>query len=172
MAGRSEKAAHALIKRHGYKPPIDVELVARDLGIEVQFQDLESNISGLLVLQDVRATIVVNERHHKNRQRFSIAHEIGHHELHRGTGQVFIDAAPVFFRDNTSALGVSVQEIEANAFAAELLMPEKILRMLVREPFDAFDDIALRHLAAYFDVSAQALTIRLVNLDLMASWTR
>jgi len=59
----------------------------------------------------------------------------------------------------------SAQEIEANAFAAELLMPEKLLtEMIHSKPFDAFDEGAVRRLAAQFGVSAQALTIRLTKL--------
>ena len=81
---------------------------------------------------------------------------------------LFVDAAPVFFRDGQSATGVDGQEIEANAFAAELLMPESILRDLVgRQPIDVFDDAAVRRLASRFEVSPQALTIRLSRLGLV-----
>lgn len=171
MTHQAEEAAYDVIRRHNYTPPIDVRRVANDLGIEVQEQDLEPQISGLLVRNGSRAIIAINERHHRNRQRFSIAHEIGHFCLHQ-TQPVFIDAAPVaFHRDEVSSTGLDPLERQANAFAAALLMPEDSIRTLVNgEPVDAFDEIALQRLAAHFEVSTQALTIRLINLRLLASW--
>jgi Zn-dependent peptidase ImmA (M78 family) len=83
-------------------------------------------------IKDGTGVIGVNNNHHRNRQRFTIAHEIAHYRLHH-VGKVFNDATPVFFRDTTSAAGQSPQEIVANAFAAELLMPENKLRELLRE---------------------------------------
>jgi Zn-dependent peptidase ImmA (M78 family) len=117
---------------------------------------------------DGRGVIGVDDKHHPNRQRFSIAHELGHFLLHPETGSVFMDRSPVLFRDGRSSEGVNQQETDANAFAAELLMPEVDLRAQwdVR-PVDAFDDMSVRRLAACFGVSAQALTIRLTNLDLV-----
>jgi len=84
------------------------------------------------------------------------------------TSSIFIDASIIFFRDGTSSEGSKAQEIEANAFAAELLMPEKQLREIINnQPLDAFDEGAVRRLAAQFGVSSQALTIRLTKLELI-----
>ena len=66
--------------------------------------------------------IGVNEDHHSNRQRFSIAHEIAHFVLHHG--DTYIDKGyRVHFRDLESGSGTKREEMEANAFAAALLMP-------------------------------------------------
>lgn len=170
MGGNAKDVAQRLLEEYGEHPPVNVRRLAEKLGIEVQDEDLEPHVSGLIVRQPERTVIAVNERHHPNRQRFTIAHELGHYMLHSG-GSVFIDSSPVFFRrEDVSSRGVNPEEIQANQFAAELLMPEQEIRELVREPIDAFDDIALRRLAAYFDVSIQAVTIRLVNLRLITSW--
>jgi Zn-dependent peptidase ImmA (M78 family) len=122
----------------------------------------------MLVVKGEHAIIGVNEAHHLNRQRFTLAHELGHFLLHHSASSVFIDASPVFFRDETSSDGSKLQEIEANTFAAELLMPEELLRKFINnQPLDAFDERAVRRLAAQFGVSAQALTIRLTRLGLI-----
>src|SRR6266545_4791055 len=166
--GHAAEAAQRLLEEHQYQIPIDVHQVARDLGLTVVEQDLEDQVSGVLVIRANGGTIGVNKNHHINRQRFTIAHECGHYRLHH-TGKVFIDATPVFFRDTTSAEGQSPQEIVANAFAAELLMPENKLREILREqPIDAFDENALRSVANQFEVSTQALTIRLTRLGLIS----
>jgi Zn-dependent peptidase ImmA (M78 family) len=151
---------------------VDVYAVARDQGLTVIEQDLEEDVSGFLLIRNGRGIIGVNKHHHLNRQRFTIAHECGHYLLHRGDeGQVFIDDAPVYFRDSTSSDGTLANERQANAFAAELLMPEAEVRERVQaRKTDAFDDLALRRLATYFGVSVQALTIRLVRLNLINAW--
>ena len=111
---------------------------------------------------------MVKAAHHPKRQRFSIAHELGHYLPHREDGTVFVDRSSVFFRDRASSSGIRCQEVDANAFAAELLMPEGDLEaQLNGRPIDAFDEVSVRRLAARFGVSAQALTIRLTRLDLV-----
>jgi Zn-dependent peptidase ImmA (M78 family) len=165
--GDAAEAAQRLLENNQYEIPIDVHQVARDLGLTVVEQDLEEQVSGVLVVKGNGGTIGVNKNHHINRQRFTIAHECGHYVLHRTNTRVFIDAVPVFFRDNVSTAGRSLQEIAANGFAAALLMPEHKLRELLREqPIDAFDEFALRRLANLFGVSTQALTIRMTRLGL------
>ena len=168
MPKKPEEVARQLLKHFGKNPPIDIESLVEAHNIVIRTQELEDSVSGMLVIKDDRAIIGVNEGHHPNRQRFTLAHELGHFLLHRSASSIFIDASTVFFRDITSSDGSKVQEIEANAFAAELLMPEKQLRDMIRnQPFDAFDEGAVRRLAAQFGVSAQALTIRLTKLGLI-----
>lgn len=128
-------------------------------------------VSGVLVVKDGKGIIGVNANHHPNRQRFTVAHELGHFLLHRDDGRIFVDRSPVFFRDAGSSEGTSRQEIEANAFAAALLMPEADLKSLLDDrPVDAFDETSVRRLAARLGVSAQALTIRLTRLGLVSEF--
>lgn len=164
-----EEAARQILDQGRYETPVDVERIAQRLNITIRMQELEENVSGVLIIKQERAVIGVNKDHHPHRQRFTIAHEIGHFLLHRSSDRVFIDAAPVFFRDENTSSGRDPQEIEANQFAAELLMPERELRALVSvQPIDVFDDAGVRRLATHFGVSAQALTIRLTRLGLVS----
>lgn len=165
---QAEHAACRVAHHAGANIPVDVEAVARAYDLAIYRQDLEEEVSGLLVVKDGRASIGVNSAHHPHRQRFTIAHELGHYFLHRDVARVFIDASTVFFRDERSAEGTRRQEIDANAFAAALLMPEAALREHVGDLLlDELDDLAIRHLAARFEVSVQAMTIRLVRLGLI-----
>ena len=131
---------------------------------------MEDLVSGLLVIKGDVVTLGVNKNHHPNRQRFTIAHELGHFFLHRQNSNIFVDDEPVvLFRDHTAAEGTKNQEIEANAFAASLLMPESIIReQLAQQPIDAFDDTSMKQLAAQFGVSVRAMIIRLTKLQLLA----
>jgi Zn-dependent peptidase ImmA (M78 family) len=59
-------------------------------------------------------------------------------------------------------------EVEANYFAANLLMPESFLRRdLSKVRLSALDEAQMRSLAQRYGVSAQALTIRLMDLELL-----
>lgn len=151
--------------------PIDVEAVAEARGVKVRRVPLEEGVSGMLVLREGRALIAVNEEHHINRQRFTIAHELGHLKLHSGEATVFIDdqSRKTFYRDPVASEGVDEKEIEANAFAAELLMPERdVLRALDGEFLDPADEERVRALAHDFGVSPQAMSVRLSTLGRFA----
>ena len=168
MQGRPERAAQQLLKAIGSSVPVDVYEVAQHLGIEVYDQELEDSVSGMLVIEDDHAIIGVNAAHPAHRKRFTIAHEIAHFILHRSASSVFIDGSSVFYRDESSSEGSRAQEIEANAFAAELLMPAGVIKArLNNQPVDVFDDLLLHQLATEYHVSAQALTIRLTRLGLL-----
>ncbi len=57
----------------------------------------------------------------KGRKRFAIAHELGHWELHKDISQIFACTE----KDFVAKYKGSLEEIEANYFAAALLMPTK-----------------------------------------------
>ena len=89
----------------------------------------------------------------ERRLRFTIAHEIGHFLLHQ-------DRA-VTERGGATNRATARFEHEADQFAAELLMPEHLVRQAVLE-----DGADARRLADRFDVSAQAMSLRLRRLGL------
>jgi Zn-dependent peptidase ImmA (M78 family) len=156
-----------LLKRLKIKePPVNVEAIAEKLKINIEHDDLDDDVSGFLILKKNNHTIVVNENHPSNRQRFTIAHEIGHFVLHANNGkELFIDKK--YARDINSSTGEINEEMEANSFAAELLMPAQMLKdELVSSGFNVFDDMATFALAKKFRVSEQALGYRLGKLDL------
>jgi len=163
------RRAQSLLQEIGiHQVPVDVFAVTTYLGLDVLAEALDPSTSGVLVVGSEHAVIGVNQQHHRRRQRFTIAHELAHYVLHRQASNVFVDSTLTFHRNKTSAEGVDRQEVEANAFAAELLMPEGLLKKYWEsQQFDLYDDVALARLAARFDVSEQALTIRLMNLRLV-----
>jgi Zn-dependent peptidase ImmA (M78 family) len=154
------------------QPPIDVDAVAQALHAEIRREPFADDLSGVLMRKDHRAVIGVNQAHLPERQRFTIAHELGHLELHKGT-PVHFDRAVVHvnLRNSISSQAVDREEIEANRFAAELLMPEAFLRRDVDELrangiADVMDDGLIQELARRYTVSLQAMTFRLANLGL------
>ena len=163
-----EKKAEKLLVEAGLDTaPVPVNQVASYLGIKVELADLGEDCSGVLVRSGDLAVIGVNKDHHPNRRRFSIAHEIAHYVLHKG--DTYIDKGYlVHFRDRESGSGTKQEEMAANLFAAALLMPAKWVRIAFKKnPFDLTEDEGLARLAKDFQVSPQAMTYRLVNLQLI-----
>ena len=85
--------------------------------------------------------------------------------LHKGI-EVHVDRAyRVNLRNDISSSAVDREEIEANRFAAKLLMPEDMLIAdLKGQEIDFEDERRLEKLARRYSVSIQALTFRLTNL--------
>lgn len=156
-----------LAKRPSGELPVNVRALAKGLGINVQLADFGDEVSGVLIRKDDTAMIGVNWLHHPNRQRFTIAHEIGHHQLHEGG--TFVDKnTSLRFRTQVSGSGTDTEEQEANLFAAMLLMPEDMVRKTAKEhPFEVDDEDQLRSFADRFGVSSQAMLIRLREIGLV-----
>ena len=161
------RAEQLLVKAGVDTTPVPVEQVAAHLGIRIEVADLGGDCSGVLVRNGNRAVIGVNGEHHSNRQRFSIAHEIAHFVLHEG--DTYIDKGyRIHFRDLESGSGTKSEEMEANAFAATLLMPTKWIKgAFKQQAFELTEDDSLEMLAKKFKVSTQAMTYRLMNLRLI-----
>lgn len=140
----------------GVDIPVDPIHIAQSLGIEVFTADLEPGIAGLLVKrQGQDAAVYLNSRDSRNRQRFTAAHELGHY-VRRSTGTDeawdYVDR-----RDELSSLGTDVEERFANAFAAQLLMPEHEVRSMSKR-------MTPPAMAVKFGVSLEALKNRLTTL--------
>lgn len=174
-----------LLHDHGlYRLPVNLDELAKKLSIDIEYEKIEDHVSGFIKIysedeSDVNAVIVVNKNHHPNRQRFTIAHEFGHYFLHKDKRKLFVDESfsnalkanktienyQRFNRNKNSSMGTSIEEIEANKFAANLLMPKDILiHEIDRLNLDLTNDEHGKRLAKRFQVSVQSLTHRLVNL--------
>jgi Zn-dependent peptidase ImmA (M78 family) len=161
------------------KPPVDVEGVVDSLKIEVFYEPLGSDTSSVLIRNpDGSRYIGVNSFHSRTRQRFSLAHELGHALLHfddepSGEREAVVDLPlEVMFRDGVASTGSDQLEIDANAFAAALLMPSVMVKAgfqeaVVETPRSAPIAEVIDRLAERFDVSPEAMRYRLVNLNLL-----
>ena len=112
-----QKRAEELLKRLGiHSNPTPVEKIAKSLGAVVRFSPLDEELSGMIYIKDDVPIIGINSLHHPNRQRFTIAHEIGHLELHKTflTASVHVDKKfPIMMRGVVAAQGTDRKEIAA-----------------------------------------------------------
>ncbi len=154
--------------------PIPVEKIINEYGIILKKQPTDDNLSGFLLTDVVNKTVVigVNSNQHPLRQRFSMAHELGHFLLHENEGIHFDYKNKILLRDETSSKGTDIREKEANLFAAELLMPNKLLEkdLMIIHSIDFLEakEENLDKLAEKYEVSTQAMTFRLTYLGYLS----
>lgn len=149
LAKRPTMATNVLLRAFGVEvPPVDVKAIATKLGVAVH-QVREPGWAGAIQWKDNTPYIFLKGDDPEGRQRFTLAHELGHLFLHD-------DGA--MFRDNARFSG-DAREAEANRFAAALLMP-----MWMLEPLVVRTSRSLEDLAQIFGVSGEAMTYQLENL--------
>jgi Zn-dependent peptidase ImmA (M78 family) len=144
----------------GESIPVDPVAIARAVGLRVEplSPDVADTFSGEYAPDDpMGAVIRYNPNHTLSRQRFTIAHELGHHAL--GHGLSYRDDNP----ENFSIQGSDWAEVAANKFASELLMPLHILDYLIEHE----KNLTLSKLANCFGVSEAAMYWRMKNLRML-----
>lgn len=149
------------------KEEIDLKEICSKYNINIVEEDLDDEISGMLLFKNDKNFIVINSLQSPLRQRFTIAHELGHFFLH-DKNSLYLDKK-VFFRNNDSKEGNFKIEIEANNFAANLLMPKKRIENFIinYKHFDPHNEEHLKAIAKKFEVSQIAITYRLINLNIL-----
>lgn len=161
-----QQVSRLLRECHITSPAVKVEDVAHYLGLVVIKEPFEGDVSGVLLQKASKSIIGINSMHSSQRQRFTCAHEIGHYLLHKPTEPHF--DRKVLLRNTVSSTATDAKEIEANRFAAELLMPYSWLTKDLSNPaHDDLEDRGLEKLARRYDVSLQAMTVRLSSLGLL-----
>ena len=159
-------APETLLRQLGITSPahLDLEVIAWHCGLEIQYKPLRGCDARIVGCGD-RGLLTIDSRQIEERQRFSIAHELGHWLLHRG--QLMMCRSEEIESPSNSSKGF---ERDADTFAAALLMPRYLFapaveRVARKEPWT---QVGL--LAEEFKTSALATALRLVNLDLWPGW--
>lgn len=139
--------------------PVDPAKIASEMGLDVFITDLPGKVSGALIKQrDQDPAIFLNGDDNKVRQRFSCGHELGHYiarQADRGDEYEYVD-----LRGEIANNGTHPDEIFANKFSAELLMPVDEVEKLHSQGHPSYI------MAHYFGVSDDAMKYRLKNLGL------
>lgn len=150
-----EKIAELILKQFDIDPEnIEVIEIARKFGLNVYSADLGDSLSGFIKKVNGVNNIFVNNNHAGTRQRFTIAHEIGHFVLHNEL--INTNNGTVLFR----GLGDNWEvEDQADYFAAALLMPLSA----VEEVYNKLNK-NISATARVFRVSEQAMRRRLIEM--------
>ncbi len=155
MQGLSKKVKIILKKLKIEEPPVPLEEVAKLFSIQIFPYEFPENISGTIINENNINIIGVNNKNPKTRQRFTIAHELGHFLLNH-------DLHPRLIDENFDK--PINKEVEANEFAAELLMPQDFLKKDIEEKRVK---LTIPDLAKRYGVSEQAMSVRLLRTRLI-----
>lgn len=155
-------AAEHLLKELGIDDPadIDLEAIAFHRNATVKFRRLDGCEARILGFKD-KAVISVDDRYGPRRARFSLAHELGHWQHHRGRSFV-CRPEDIGQRRERNALD---PESVADQYAADLLMPHYLFRPRARE-LKRINFETVETLANEFNVSLTSMAIRLVETGL------
>lgn len=147
----------SVIARYQKSAPVDVNALAKSLGITVYIdENMPTEESGKILRDEEHGghsgySIIVNANEPQVRQRFTVAHEIAHYLLHRNLiGDGLTDDA--LYRSGLSTL----EEVHANRLAAEILMPYVLIEAAIKKGHKTVNALA----GALF-VSPQAISVRL-----------
>jgi Zn-dependent peptidase ImmA (M78 family) len=154
-----------------YDRPVDVFMLAQQLGLWLVAQPLDKAF-GFYLREENAAGMVVNSQHPETLQRFTCAHEIGHHVLGHAS---HTDDASTLQRMSDLAL----QEHQAQVFAAALLMPAPLVNRTLHQlgvtgpprPADIY--AASRDMAVSYTAALWGLTVlRKINAATAADLAR
>ena len=156
---KKEKAiieAKRLLEKYDITEPIvNVLKIAESEGLEISFVTMPeeySNVSGFLNKEE--KTIVVNKNDSVTRKSFTIAHELGHYILDHKPGEYGL-----LYRKSMGEYEKIPKEMEANCFAANLLVPEDMLKDVMKKMSLGRNDSWI--IAKIFGVSEQMMEYRL-----------
>lgn len=161
----SDKVGELIERFRIRKPPVPVEKIVKKLGLSLVNLPAGDEISGALIRKDDYVVIAVNPLHHIHRQRFTIAHELGHYCLHEGLEEHVDQNFRIAWRNADSSKAVNWLEIQANRFAAELLMPTEFLTRDI-DSLRRIEKRTVALLAAAYKVSPEAMKIRLTSIGI------
>jgi Zn-dependent peptidase ImmA (M78 family) len=152
-----------IVERHLAEYPVKLGSLAKALNVAIKVSSMSTGVSGQISREGNGYIIRVNRNEARERQRYTIGHELSHFLLHRDV----IDNSPNGITDNVlyrSGVPENI-EYEANRLAADLVMPMPLVERKLREDFDGVvTDATIESLAASFDVSKAAMEIRLSTL--------
>ncbi len=153
-----------VIRRFVRTPPVDIVGAIRALGILYREEPMRPDQSGYFQNRGSFYVIGVNSNESEQRKRFTAAHELGHYILHRDLlreGQHFDRLFSGKDGNNRPYGPISpYHEVQANKFAADILMPADLVKTAYRRSGD------LNETARQFAVSPSAMKIRLGNLGI------
>lgn len=155
---KAEVAVKRVYAECGITDPLQlsIETIIESKNIMIREDPLEG-ADGRILMKGDRAVITLNSQiNYAPKKRFILAHELGHFELHRHLKKGYSDNDETLNHWYQSTY--ANEELEANEFAAEFLMPTELFRKECERK--KFDHKVIEHLASRFQVSKTAALLK------------
>ena len=152
-----------IITEHQSEFPIKIGALAKAFDITVKKSTLDAGVSGEIKKVNGKIVIRVNRHDVKERQRFTLAHEIAHYLLHEDKiGDGIVD--DILYRSNLS----DDLEAQANRLAADIIMPWTLIKKTLDRCSDLTPDQKIEKLATEAKVSPTAAKIRVGKMNMVS----
>lgn len=138
------------------EPPVSLTQILRNYGLSWRYDNLNASgfkqVAGFI--DPLKKEIVVNEADKGpiSHREFTLAHELGHWLLHRTELQQYPDRYAVLYYTPLGQMNNDPVEVEANLFAAHLLVPEHLLKQ--------FENESISRCARIFGVPEELIAFR------------
>lgn len=152
----------AIVERYLREIPVKLGAMACELGLKVKLSTMRPGVSGMIVRVGAEYVIKVNRHETRERQRYTLAHEISHFLLHRQ----IIDQSSVGIVDNVLYRSGAPEQLEyeANRLAADIVMPDIQVEQIFESLGTLVSEEVIDHMAHIFQVSKVAMEIRLTTI--------
>jgi len=153
--------AEEIIRDLQIRQPAEIQVmeIAMERGAFVKERHLDGSEARLIRKGGLGIITVNSSIPEEGRKRFAIAHELGHFELHAVSQLILCTEEDMYVWNENKA-----QEIEANEFAASILMPKDIFTQHSRRGQPNME--VVRDLAGKFTTTLTATALRYVQLSL------
>ncbi len=196
-----EKSAQELLEQAGYRSgPVDLKKICSMLSISLQFsEELIEDEDGAPILGSAnfdRKLIRINSHADSNRERFTLGHEIGHFCLSHDRylrSETIVERDLFVDRENKDVFNYERLEFQANSFSSNIILPSHVFlaeiavartKLDIRDRghgyifvddqpcnFQPFEEL-LVNISQYFEVSKQAIEIKLKQMGLLTDQRR
>ncbi|MDI2091639.1 ImmA/IrrE family metallo-endopeptidase [Commensalibacter oyaizuii] len=141
--------------------PVPLGKIAKEFGVKVFTSPLEQGISGQIAKEGNDFVIRINKYESRQRQRFTLAHELAHFFLHKDIieNEGSIKDNTLYRSGNSDAV-----EAQANRLAAEIIMPDEKIKDDLNYLRQNMDEETFDMIASKWEVSNQALRIKLLTV--------
>jgi len=162
----SKELAKYILDNLNLKPGFDIAKLIKEFGGEIE-RTYQSHDIGCYVVKENRGfKMYLNSTYNERKQRFLIASQLGHLVMHMYYLDDYVWQNIKNLDSRVYRFGHDQQELEANEFASEFLMPEKEFKeMTVKFAKENYDGLIV-NLSNYFKVSEKAILYRGHNLKL------
>jgi hypothetical protein len=161
MSSKALAAVSKVYAECGITSPFEIplETIISSRNIIIREEVLEGAEARILMNENSGIITIDNRIYPSTKKRFILAHELGHFELHRNLIRGFNDTDETI--NHWYQYNLKSEEIEANEFAAEFLMPAELFRNECKGKI--FDHRVIEHLSNYFKVSKTAAILKFVK---------